>query len=102
MTGHHGYTIRQAPYGLRKFRGKGLVAKPGCTRRYQVSPPRRPHHRRPAHPAGPGHHPNPGRNPQPPPGRKPATWTRIDRDYETLRIGMQNLFHDLGITVVAA
>ena len=31
-------------------------------------------------------------------GRKPAHWTGIDRDYETLRIGMQNLFHDLGIT----
>jgi len=30
-------------------------------------------------------------------GRKPAHWTRIDRDYETLRIGMQTLFHDLGI-----
>ena len=26
----------------------------------------------------------------------------FDRDYETLRIGMQNLFHDLGITVAAA
>jgi hypothetical protein len=32
-------------------------------------------------------------------GRKPATWTRIDRDYETLHIGMQALFRDLGITV---
>ena len=31
-------------------------------------------------------------------GRKPAIWTRVDRDYETLRIGMQNLFHDLGLT----
>jgi hypothetical protein len=30
-------------------------------------------------------------------GRKPAHWTAIDRDYETLRIGMQTLFHDLGI-----
>ena len=28
----------------------------------------------------------------------PPHWTRIDRDYETLRIGMQALFHDLGIT----
>ena len=34
-------------------------------------------------------------------GRKPAIWTRIDRDYETLRIGMQTLFDDLGITAVA-
>lgn len=35
-------------------------------------------------------------------GRKPAHWTRIDRDYETLRTGMQTLFHDLGINVTAA
>jgi hypothetical protein len=35
-------------------------------------------------------------------GRKPAAWTRVDRDYETLRIDMQTLFHDLGITPVAA
>jgi hypothetical protein len=39
MAGHNGYTTRQAAYDLRKFRGKGLVAKPGRTRRYQVSPP---------------------------------------------------------------
>jgi hypothetical protein len=31
-------------------------------------------------------------------GRKPTHWTRVDRDYETLRINMQTLFHDLGIT----
>ena len=30
-------------------------------------------------------------------GRKPATWTRVDRDYETIRIDMQTLFNDLGI-----
>jgi hypothetical protein len=35
-------------------------------------------------------------------GRKPAHWTRIDRDYETLRISMQRLFDDLGITPTAA
>lgn len=29
-------------------------------------------------------------------------WTRIDRDYQTLRIGMQTLFEDLGITPAAA
>jgi hypothetical protein len=34
-------------------------------------------------------------------GRKPTHWTRIDRDYETLRINMQTLFHDLGITTSA-
>ena len=30
-------------------------------------------------------------------GRKPITWTRVDRDYEKIRIDMQTLFHDLGI-----
>ena len=30
-------------------------------------------------------------------GRKPATWTAIDRDYENLRVNMQALFTDLGI-----
>ena len=34
--------------------------------------------------------------------RKPTHWTRIDRDYETLRIGMQGLFNDLGITASTA
>lgn len=34
-------------------------------------------------------------------GRKPALWTRIDRRYETLRTGMQDLFRDLGITATA-
>jgi hypothetical protein len=97
---HTDYTIRQGAYDLRKLRGKGLAAKPGRTRRYHIPPdqartiaaqlalrdqviapilagvrsPRR--------------------------GRKPTHWTLIDRDYETLRIGMQTLFHDLGITPV--
>ena len=30
-------------------------------------------------------------------GREPATWTRVDRDYETLRIDIQTLFTNLGI-----
>ena len=29
---------------------------------------------------------------------KPTHWTAIDCHYETLRIGMQDLFHDLGVT----
>ena len=28
----------------------------------------------------------------------PKTWTQIDRDYETLRLDMQTLFSDLGIS----
>jgi hypothetical protein len=46
--------------------------------------------------------PHPGRCPQPRLGRKAAQWTAIDRDYETLRIGMQALFADLGITTSSA
>ena len=30
-------------------------------------------------------------------GRKPVTWTKVDRDYEKIRIDMQTLFQDLGI-----
>ena len=102
LNTHMDYTIRQGAYDLRKLRGKGLAVKPGRTRRYHIPPeqartiaallalrdqviapilagvrsPRR--------------------------GRKPAHWTRIDRDYETLRIGMQGLFNDLGITASTA
>jgi hypothetical protein len=98
MTGQTAYTTRQAAYDLRKLRGKGLVDKPGRTRRYHV-PLRaartiaallvlRDHVIAPIL-AG-------VRSPRM--GRKPATWTRIDRRYETLRVSMQDLFHDLGIT----
>jgi hypothetical protein len=98
MTGHAGYTTRQAAYDLRKLRGKQLIDKPGRSRRYYLSPsaartitsllalrdqvigpilagvrvPRQ--------------------------GRPPKAWTRIDRDYEALRVGMQTLFGDLGLT----
>jgi hypothetical protein len=30
-------------------------------------------------------------------GRKPTHWTRVDRDYEQIRIDMQTLFTDLAI-----
>ena len=33
-------------------------------------------------------------------GRKPATWTPVDRDYEALRIDMQNLFQHLHLDTV--
>jgi hypothetical protein len=102
MGGHRGYTIRQAAYDLRKLRGKNLLVKPGRSRRYQVPPPAA---RTIAglltlrdQVIGPilaG-----VRSPRL--GRKPAHWTAIDRDYETLRIGMQALFHDLGIAASSA
>ena len=101
MTGHTDYTIRQAAYDLRKLRGKQLVAKPGRTRRYHLDPPAagtiaalltlRDHVIEPIL-AG-------VRSPRL--GRKPATWTRIDRDYEQIRIDLQSLFHDLGINPAA-
>ena len=97
ITGHDGYTIRQAAYDLRKLRGKQLVDKPGRTRRYHVPPPAartisalltlRDHVIAPIL-AG-------VRSPRM--GRKPRIWTAADRDYETLRIGMQTLFQHVGI-----
>jgi hypothetical protein len=96
------YTTRQAAYDLRKLRGKHLIVKPGRSRRYQVPPPAA---RTIAallalrdQVIGPilaGI-----RSPRL--GRKPAHWTAVDRDYETLRVGMQTLFHDLGITASSA
>jgi hypothetical protein len=101
MTGNTGYTIRQAAYDLRKLRGKQLVTKPGRTRRYHLDP-------RTAgtiaalltlreHVIGPilaGI-----RSPRM--GRKPITWTSVDRDYEKIRIDMQTLFQHLGIQAAA-
>ncbi|MGH3864523.1 MAG: hypothetical protein ACRDQ4_00010 [Pseudonocardiaceae bacterium] len=104
MTGQStaDYTSRQAAYDLRKIRGKDLVIKPSRSRRYHVPP----HAARTIaalttlreHIIGPilaG-----VRSPRR--GRKPTTWTRIDRDYEALRAQMQTLFHDLGIPTGAA
>jgi hypothetical protein len=102
MTRQDGYTIRQAAYDLRKLRGKNLIDKPGRTRRYHIPPQAartiagllalRNHIIAPIL-AG-------IRSPRP--GRKPAHWTTIDRDYETLRAGMQTLFNHLGIDTPAA
>jgi hypothetical protein len=102
MTRQDRYTIRQAAYDLRKLRGKNLIGKPSRTRRYHVPPQAartiagllalRNHIIAPIL-AG-------IRSPRP--GRKPAHWTAIDRDYETLRAGMQTLFNHLGIDTPAA
>src|SRR6266545_4212030 len=99
MTGQtdRDYTTRQAAYDLKKLRGKHLVVKPGTSRRYHAPPealrtitallvlrdqvigPILAGVRVPKQ------------------GRKPATWTRTDRHYETLRLGMKALLDDLGI-----
>ncbi|HEV2256560.1 MAG TPA: hypothetical protein VGS06_25745 [Streptosporangiaceae bacterium] len=97
LTRQDGYTTRQGAYDLRKLRGKQLVDKPGRTRRYHVPPDGartiaallalRDHVIAPIL-AG-------VRSPRM--GRKPEIWTTVDRDYETLRIGMQTLFRHVGI-----
>ncbi len=91
-----GYTVRQAGYDLRKLRGKQLVDKPGRTRRYHVAPAARTIaalltlRDQVIAPILAG-----VRSPRM--GRKPAHWTRVDRDYERIRIDMQTLFNDLAI-----
>jgi hypothetical protein len=102
IAGHDSYTTRQAAYDLRKLRGKQLVDKPGRTRRYHVPPPAartisalltlRDHVIAPIL-AG-------VRSPRM--GRKPKTWTTVDRDYENLRIAMQTLFQHVGIEALPA
>jgi hypothetical protein len=99
MTGQlaSDYSVRQAAYDLKKLRGKGLIAKVGASRRYQVQPQAmraitallilRQHVIAPIL-AG-------VRSPHL--GRKPNAWTAADRHYEQLRIRMQPLFQDLGL-----
>ena len=102
MTGDTHYTVRQAAYDLRKLRGKNLISKPGRTRRYHLEPQTagtiaallalREHVLEPIL-AG-------VRSPRM--GRKPVTWTPVDRTYEKIRIDMQTLFRDLGINITAS
>ena len=91
------YSVRQAAYDLRKLRGKRLVDKPARSRRYRV----------PARAArtiaalltlrDQVIAPILAAVRSPRMGRKPAHWTRVDRDYERIRVDMQTLFHDLAI-----
>jgi len=102
MTGHAGYTTRQAAYDLRKLRAKQLVDKPGRTRRYHV-PPQAARtitalltlRDQVIAPILAG-----VRSPRM--GRKPKIWTAVDRDYENLRTGMQTLFRHVGIETLPA
>jgi hypothetical protein len=99
MTGQtdRDYTTRQAAYDLKKLRGKGLVVKPGTSRRYHAPPDAlrtitallvlRDQVLRPIL-AG-------VRVPRL--GRKPKTWTRTDQHYETLRLDMKALLNHCGI-----
>jgi len=100
-TGETDYRVRQAAYDLRKLRAKGLVEKPEHSRRYVVPPEAARTitalsvlRDQVVNPILAG-----VRSPRQ--GRKPSTWTRVDRDYESLRIGMQTLFDDLGISTTS-
>jgi hypothetical protein len=94
------YTIRQAAYDLRKLRGKELVVKPGRGHRYLVPPDAartitalislRDHVINPVL-AGV----------RKPIGRPRNTYTRIDRDYDTIRADLRTLLNDLGIETAA-
>jgi len=102
ISGQGSYTSRQAAYDIRKLRSKNLAVRQDSSRRYQVPPQAariiaallalRDHVIGPIL-AG-------VRSPRM--GRKPAIWTPIDRRYESLRIGMQELFRDLGIMTAVA
>jgi hypothetical protein len=94
---------RLAPWPTsRKLRGKHLIVKPGCTRRYETPPQAARTIAAPLTLRDQVIAPILAGVRSPRMGRKPARWTHIDRDYETLRIGMPTLFHDLGITAVSS
>ncbi|MBS4730084.1 hypothetical protein MSM1_17685 [Mycobacterium sp. SM1] len=99
VTGHDhsSYTVRQAAYGLPKLRGTQLVDKPAQTRRYLVPTQAARTIAALLTPRDQVIAPILAGIPSPRMGRKPAHWTRLDRDYEQLRVNMQTLFADLAI-----
>ena len=90
------YTIRQAAYDLRKLRGKQLVIKPGRAAA-TTSPTTPPAPSPPSSPSATTSSPPSSPASANPSDRPPNTYTRIDRDYDTLRTGLRTLFNDLGI-----
>ena len=102
ITGHDTYSIRQAAYDIRKLRGHNLVTKPGAATATRSRP------KRPA-PSSPSSSsatrssaPSSPVSESPAAAAPPATWTIIDRDYETLRTNMTHLFDHLALTTMAA
>lgn len=91
------YGVRCAAYDIKKLRAKGMVRKIGKSHRYEPFPQGlrsltallvlREKLIRPLLAA----------SGQPEPAERPANPTSIDHHYETLRVGMRNLFTDLGI-----
>ena len=103
LTGQsdNAYTTRQAAYDVRKLRAHQLLLKPLHSRHYIVPPDAartmvavtalRDHV---VAPILAGVH-------SPRQGPRPATWTAVDRNYETLRIDMQHLFATRNIATAA-
>ncbi len=96
------YTLRQAAYDLRKLRAKQLVEMPTRTHRYHVPPEAARTitgilalRDRVIAPILAGL-----RGPRP--GRKPVVWTALDRDYESIRMDMQQLCGHLGLSTSQA
>ena len=96
------YSIRQAAYDLRKLRGKQLLDKRGRTRRYRVPPLAARTVAALLTLRDQGIAPILAGVRSPRMGRKPATWTSVDRHYEKIRIDMQHLFDDLALTTPTA
>lgn len=91
------YGPRQAGYDLKKLRGKQMVQRLGRSRRYQILPQGLKAltalvvlRDKVIRPLLAGIH-------QARPSRGAHNPTRIDHHYETLRTGMQALFHELGL-----
>jgi hypothetical protein len=91
------YGVRRAAYDIKKLRAKGILRKIGASRRYETVPEGlrsltallvlREKIVRPLLAA----------SVQPRPRPTPANPTPIDHHYESLRLGMRDLFTDLGI-----
>jgi hypothetical protein len=91
------YGARRAAYDIKKLRAKGMVRKIGKSRRYESAPEGlraltallvlREKIIRPLLAA----------SCQPEPASKPANPTPIDHHYERLRVGMRDLFNELGM-----
>jgi hypothetical protein len=93
---HASDTNRRTAYDLRKLCGKQLLTDPvepaaATSRRCRA------HHRCPAHPALTRSSPPSLLAPAAPVGRKPTHRTRVDCDYQRIRIGMPTLFNDLAV-----
>jgi hypothetical protein len=97
MTGQSDYSTRQAAYDIRKLRAKGLLTKPERSRRYHVPPEAARTITALSVLRDQVMNPILADVRSPRQGRKPSTWTSIDRDYESLRVDMQTLFGHLGV-----